>query len=119
MELATAARALVSIKWRTSVMICEALRRPRRVDARVRNDRGPIREGWSALRSTRDRDAGDCARQGKDWRVQMREVCRRRHSGDLEVISGDVDGAVYFPHVRLPAAVPSPHQHQVGTIAGR
>ena len=63
--------------------------------------------------------AGACARQGKDWRVQMRQACRRWQSRDLEVVSGDVDGAVYFPHVRLPAAAPSPQQHQVGTIAGR
>lgn len=54
MELATA-RSSARLKWRTSVMICEALRRRRRVDARVRIDRGPIRDGWSALRATRDR----------------------------------------------------------------
>ena len=30
----------------------------------------------------------------------MREGCRRRHSGDLEVISGDVDGADHAARCR-------------------
>jgi len=38
---------------------------------------------------------------------------------DLKVVPGDVDSAVYFSHVCLPAAALSPQQHQTGTIAGR